>query len=60
MIGAGAPALFGLLPRPTFDAIYADGPDVIMGGVLNPTGVATPVDGGFRVRAVIPVQGGQA
>jgi indole-3-acetate monooxygenase len=50
MIGSGAPILFGLLPRATFDAIYADGPDVIMGGVLNPTGVATPVDGGYRVK----------
>jgi alkylation response protein AidB-like acyl-CoA dehydrogenase len=49
MLGSGAPILFGLAPRPTFDEIYADGPDVIMAGVLNPTGVATPVDGGFRV-----------
>lgn len=49
MIGSGAPILFGLLPRPTFDAIYAGGPDVIMAGVLNPTGVATPVDGGYQV-----------
>jgi indole-3-acetate monooxygenase len=49
MIGCTAPALFGFLPRPTFDAIYADGPDVILAGVLAPTGKATPVDDGFRV-----------
>jgi hypothetical protein len=49
MIGHSAPVLLGKLPRQAFDAIYADGPDVILGGTLNPTGGATPVDGGFRV-----------
>jgi alkylation response protein AidB-like acyl-CoA dehydrogenase len=49
MIGTAAPVVFGLLPRATFDAIYADGPDVIFGGVFNPTGVATPVEGGYTV-----------
>ena len=49
MIGGEAPVLLGKLPRATFDAIYANGPDVILAGTVNPTGVATPVDGGFRV-----------
>lgn len=49
MVGSMGPPLFGNLPRPTLDAIYADGPDVILAGALNPTGVATPVDGGFQV-----------
>jgi alkylation response protein AidB-like acyl-CoA dehydrogenase len=49
MIGRSTPVVLGRLPRPTFDAIYAEGPDVIVGGTINPTGVATPVDGGFRV-----------
>jgi alkylation response protein AidB-like acyl-CoA dehydrogenase len=49
MIGSSAPAILGLLPRDSFDAIYAAGPDVILGGAFNPTGTATPVDGGFRV-----------
>jgi alkylation response protein AidB-like acyl-CoA dehydrogenase len=49
MIGASAPMLLGRLPRGTFDDIYADGPDVILAGAFNPTGTATPVDGGFRV-----------
>jgi alkylation response protein AidB-like acyl-CoA dehydrogenase len=49
MIGTLAPVVFGLLPRETFDAIYADGPDVIFAGVFNPTGVADPVEGGYEV-----------
>jgi indole-3-acetate monooxygenase len=49
MIGAAAPFILGRLPRGTFDDIYADGPDVILAGAFNPTGAATPVDGGFRV-----------
>jgi len=49
MIGCAAPVLLGRLPRQTFDAVYAEGPDLILAGTLNPTGVATPVPGGFRV-----------
>ena len=32
-----------------FDALYADGPDVIVAGTFNPTGTATPVTGGYKV-----------
>ena len=49
MIGSAAPVLFGRLPRETFDNIYAGGPDVIVAGAFNPSGVASPVDGGFGV-----------
>ena len=49
MIGSLAPVLLGKLPRESFDALYAAGPDVILAGTFNPTGVATPVDGGFAV-----------
>lgn len=49
MIGAGAWIDLSRLPRQTFDALFADRPDVIVGGVFNPTGVAVPVDGGYRV-----------
>jgi indole-3-acetate monooxygenase len=49
MIGGAAPVILGLLPRATFDKVYADGPDVIGSGAFNPTGVATPVDGGYHV-----------
>ncbi len=36
MIGHEAPVLLGKLPRQAFDAIYADGPDVILAGTLQP------------------------
>jgi len=49
MIGSLAPVLLGKLSRESFDATYATGPDVILAGAFNPTGVATPVDGGFTV-----------
>jgi alkylation response protein AidB-like acyl-CoA dehydrogenase len=49
MIGRSASVLLGRLPRATFHALYAKGPDVILAGTVNPTGRATPVDGGFRV-----------
>lgn len=48
MIGSSAPVILGMLPPATFDAVYANGPDVVLAGAFNPTGVATPVDGGFR------------
>jgi indole-3-acetate monooxygenase len=49
MIGSEGPLLFRMLPRASFDALYAAGPDVIMAGASKPTGVATPVEGGYRV-----------
>lgn len=49
MIGSLAPVAFAKLSRDAFDALYAGGPDVILAGTFNPTGVATPVAGGFRV-----------
>jgi alkylation response protein AidB-like acyl-CoA dehydrogenase len=42
---AGGWINLGSLPRATFDALYADGPDAIIGGVFNPAGTAAPVDG---------------
>jgi len=49
MIGSEGPVLFRMLPRTSFDALYAAGPDVILAASANPTGVATPVEGGYRV-----------
>ena len=49
MIGHMAPVILGKLSQQTFDAVYADGPDLVLAGTFNPTGMATPVDGGFRV-----------
>ncbi len=49
MIGCESPQLLALLPRKTFDEIYAAGPDVIIAGAFAPQGRATPVAGGLRV-----------
>ena len=49
MIGSEGPVVFRMLPRASFDALYADGPDVIIAGSFNPIGVATPVEGGYLV-----------
>src|SRR5262249_23339390 len=38
-----------LLPRHRFDQIYAEGPDVIIGGGFAPRGQAEVVEGGYRV-----------
>ena len=46
---AGGWINLGGLPRATFDALYAEGPDAIIGGVFSPAGTAVPVDGGYRV-----------
>jgi alkylation response protein AidB-like acyl-CoA dehydrogenase len=49
MIGSETPQLFALLPRNTFDQIYAGGPDVICAGAFAPQGNAQVVDGGYRI-----------
>ena len=46
--GSGWRDLAGL-PRATFDALFADGPDVIVAGAINPTGSIERVDDGYRV-----------
>jgi alkylation response protein AidB-like acyl-CoA dehydrogenase len=46
MIGCETPQLFALLPEATFDAIYAESPDVIVAGAFAPRGTAEPIDGG--------------
>jgi indole-3-acetate monooxygenase len=49
MIGAGTWCDLAGLPRASFDAIYAGGP-VITGGAISPSGTATAVAGGYRIR----------
>ena len=49
MIGCETPILLALLPRSTFDTLYATTPDVIVGGAFAPQGEAQVVDGGYRV-----------
>jgi alkylation response protein AidB-like acyl-CoA dehydrogenase len=58
MIGSEGPVLFRMLPRTSFDALYAAGPDVIMAAATPPTGVATPVEGGYRVTGQWPFASG--
>jgi indole-3-acetate monooxygenase len=48
-IGAGCWLDVVGLPRSTFDAVFADDPDVKVGGGIAPAGVAVPADGGYRV-----------
>lgn len=49
MIGANSWCDLAGLPRPSFDAIYADGP-VITAGAISPSGTAEAVDSGYRIR----------
>jgi indole-3-acetate monooxygenase len=48
-IGAGCWLDLVGLPRPTFDAVFADDPGVKVGGGIAPGGIAVPADGGYRV-----------
>jgi alkylation response protein AidB-like acyl-CoA dehydrogenase len=57
-IGANSPALFCHLAPEAYDAIYADGPDVIQAGSLVPRGRAVPVDGGYRFTGQWPFASG--
>ena len=47
-VGSEGPSFYAYLPADTYDKIYAAGPDVIHSGVINPTGKAVRVDGGYR------------
>jgi alkylation response protein AidB-like acyl-CoA dehydrogenase len=48
MIGAGSWCDLAGLPRAMFDALFGGG-DVITAGAFAPSGMATPVDGGYRI-----------
>jgi alkylation response protein AidB-like acyl-CoA dehydrogenase len=48
MIGCESPQLLALLPSETFAEMYAQGPDVIVGGAFAPKGTARPVEGGYQ------------
>ena len=58
MIGAESPQLLSLLPRHTYDALYAAGPDVTVGGSFVPHGEAHVEDGGYRVGGRWPFASG--
>ena len=58
MIGAESPQLLSLLPRETYDELYAGGPDVTVGGSFAPVGHAHAVEGGYRVSGRWPFASG--
>jgi alkylation response protein AidB-like acyl-CoA dehydrogenase len=47
-VGSEGPSFYAYLPADTYDKIFAGGPDVIHSGVINPTGKAVKVDGGYQ------------
>lgn len=57
-IGIQSPCLLSLLPRETFDEIYAEGPDVTIGGSFVPAGELRAVDGGYRISGKWPFASG--
>jgi alkylation response protein AidB-like acyl-CoA dehydrogenase len=58
MVASEVPYLASRLPRPTFDGLYADGPDLVAAGVLAPKGEARTVDGGYVVSGRWPFASG--
>ena len=48
-LGGLAPIVLSKLDRPVFERFYAGGADLVLAGTFNPTGVAAPVKGGYRV-----------
>ena len=58
MIGSHAAVLPALLPRATYDAIYAHGPDVAWACSLVPGGTAEIAEGGYRVSGRWPFASG--
>jgi alkylation response protein AidB-like acyl-CoA dehydrogenase len=49
MIGAAAWGDLAALPRPSFDALFTHGPDILAAGAFAPTGRVVADDGGYRV-----------
>ncbi|HEX3963537.1 MAG TPA: acyl-CoA dehydrogenase family protein [Trebonia sp.] len=47
-VGSEGPSFYAYLQPETYDKVYADGPDVIHSGVINPTGKAVRDKGGYR------------
>jgi indole-3-acetate monooxygenase len=58
MIGSGSTLFAALLPRETYDRIYARGPDVIFAGSSQPAGLAEMTADGWRVNGRWPFVSG--
>jgi alkylation response protein AidB-like acyl-CoA dehydrogenase len=49
MIGSGTNFLFTALAPASVHAIFGPDPDIVTGGFFAPRGLATPVEGGYRI-----------
>jgi alkylation response protein AidB-like acyl-CoA dehydrogenase len=58
MIGSVAHLFAALLPRPTYDRLYAGGPDMMLAGNSQPVGTAEATEGGWRVNGRWPFASG--
>lgn len=58
MLGAGHIPYLAYLPRKSYDAIYANGPDVFLAGSAVPAGKGEMTAGGFRVTGRWPFASG--
>jgi alkylation response protein AidB-like acyl-CoA dehydrogenase len=57
-IGSGCDIFAALLPRDTYEQVYANGPDVIIAGSAQPAGTAETASGGWRVNGRWPFASG--
>jgi indole-3-acetate monooxygenase len=58
MIGAGSAIFVPYLPRETFDQVYQNGPDMIIGASAQPAGTAEVAPGGWRIKGRWPFVSG--
>lgn len=60
MVACDSPVLLSLLPKTTFESIYAHGPDVLLASSSIPAGTARKVDGGWRISGTWPFVSGNS
>jgi indole-3-acetate monooxygenase len=58
MIGSGGEIIVPLLPREVYDRVYANGPDTIMAGSIQPAGIAEKEGHHWRVNGRWPFASG--
>lgn len=58
MAAIETPEIMALLPKSTFDKLYANGPNVLAGGAFAGQGMARVVDGGYMVSGRWPFVSG--
>jgi len=60
MVACDTPVLLSLLPRSTFESLYANGPDVLLASSSIPAGIARKVAGGWRISGSWPFVSGNS